>query len=94
MPGEKLSENVAPKTMKPGTKLLMFICRTEGCQWEGTQWPVQVNPDGSVPVIDHSKTPKEYGALAPTGDEQRLIDSVQRQLAAETQPGAEVKRRG
>jgi hypothetical protein len=93
-PGEKVSENPAPN-MKPGTKVIMFTCRTEGCRWKDTSWPVQVNPDGSVPIIDHSKTAKGYPNLMTTPEEERLVKSIEKQLAQETAPGGgEVRRPG
>jgi hypothetical protein len=94
LPGEQVSESPAPTSagLRPGTLVIMVYCRNEECRWYNTGWPIQVNPDGSVPVIDHSQTEKNYQNLIPDEAQQRFIDSVQRQLDAETQPGgAEVR---
>lgn len=91
-PGEVMSKQPAPN-MPKGTKVHLVYCRTKGCRWENTAWPIQVNPDGSVPVIDHSRTEKEYpSAGLDTEIGERLVKSLEKQLEAETSPeGGEVR---
>jgi hypothetical protein len=93
MPGEVVSKN--PSTEKRGVVIHMIYCRTEGCRWQDTSWIVQVNADGSIPPpIDHSKRPdtKNYPKLrGPDSEEERVLNAIQRQIDAETKPGAEVR---
>ena len=61
------------------------------CRWYNTAWPIQINPDGTVPIVDHSQGDKTYPGLLPAAEEQRMIDNVQKQLELEQQAGAEVR---
>jgi len=74
------------------------MCRNEACRWFDSPWVIQVNPDGSVPPPTAHKRgdiDKAFPKRGIPGDEQRVIDSIQRQLDAETQPGGGiVGRRG
>lgn len=39
----------AMDTERHGVKVIMFTCKTVLCRWFETGWPVQINPDGSIP---------------------------------------------
>lgn len=45
-----------------GTKMHVFQCKTGGCGWENTNWLVQENPDGTIPIRkDEPRKPKQFG---------------------------------
>jgi len=99
-PGEEVSRSPA-KGGRPGTMVALVYCRngqedangvvSGSCRWFNTAWPIQINPDGTVPIIDHTKTEKEYPGLLPDEQQERYLASVQRQLDMEQKPGAEVR---
>ena len=75
---------VARHIAKTGTLLVTMQCVNERCKWYDTQWYVQVNPDGTVPVPDHAKeTNKAYPNLVSSEEERRFVDGVARQLVQE-----------
>lgn len=73
----------APKdTLRPGTKVVVITCGTKGCVWEGTGWPVQINPDGSIPDAAPAGTvrgDKQFGDVNPLLDNQRIA-AVEEQI--------------
>jgi hypothetical protein len=93
-PGERVSDTIAPTSggLKPGTRALMVVCRNDACRWSGTPWVVQVNPDNTVPVVDHSRDDKVYPGLLPDAAQEKFIAGIQRQLEQEqTIGGGEVR---
>lgn len=66
----------APKdTLRPGTRVVVVTCKTEGCRWEGTGWPVQINPDGSIPDAAPEGTvrgDKQFEIVNPLLADQRI----------------------
>jgi hypothetical protein len=71
----------------------MVYCRTEGCNWEDTAWPVQINPDGSIPDAAPkgvARGEKQFGTenLLTAGVTTALVDKVNREAAGMDQPGA------
>lgn len=45
--------------------MVMYKCMNEHCRWYNTGWPIQINPDGTVPdPIDNREREKSY----PTPD--------------------------
>jgi len=97
VPGQVTSKTPARGDARPGTTVHMVYCRNDQCQWFDTNWVVQVNPDGSVPPPQnhgaHNKNYPMSRAVVPDED-QRVVDSIRKQLEAETKPGSEVRRRG
>jgi len=61
------------------------------CRWFNTAWPVQVNPDGSVPIVDHRGDEKLFTNLVPDEAQERMLAGLQKQYEAEQKPGAEVR---
>jgi hypothetical protein len=55
-------ERGAPQaSAKPGVKVIVFTCRNKSCVWYDTGWPVQVNPDGSIPDPEDTRHgPKQF----------------------------------
>lgn len=86
--------------IRPGTKALIMTCVNQACRWFSTQWPIQVNPDGTVPVASASyhKANKQY----PTISKERiagLIEATEALAAEEIKKQAdgsspELRRRG
>lgn len=79
---------VRPLTSGTG-KLLMYKCENNRCRWFNTEWPVQVNANGTIPLT--LQRPKQFQPLIEDGG--RTLANIERQLAAETQRGAEINRR-
>ena len=95
IPGEVRSKQAVPagKDIRPGTTAHIVYCLNERCTWNGTCWVVQVNPDGSVPPPqNHRGKQKVYENFLDDGTSKRIVDSIQRQLDAETTEGAEIRR--
>jgi len=82
-PGEDMGGN---PSAKQGVKVHLVYCRTPGCEWENTNWLVQVNADGTVPEAYSQLGPKQYPKLSPES-ETRVRESMEAQLRAETAPG-------
>jgi hypothetical protein len=80
---EKSGRVGPPKnTLRPGTQVVVVTCETVGCPWEGTGWPVQINPDGSIPDAAPTGTvrgEKQFGTVNPLLDNQR-IQAVEQQI--------------
>jgi hypothetical protein len=97
LPGEDSStQPVVSRDLKMGRAAAHTIyCRNDKCSWLNTAWIVQVNPDGTVPVADYSKTqPKQFPMPVIDEVERRVVDAVERQLAQETKSGGgEIRRR-
>lgn len=75
-----------------GTMIHTVFCRNDRCKWFNTCWMVQVNPDGTVPPpTDHTGRPKKYQNFATDDQTRRIVDSIQRQLDAETQVNSEIR---
>lgn len=54
---KEVGEQGAPQvSAEPGIRIIVFTCRNERCRWYNTGWPVQLNPDGSIP--EPSETPR------------------------------------
>jgi len=96
-PGMQMSQtpvSTGPNSdIRPGTTAIIFKCMNGTCTWYETTWVVQVNPDGTVP-IPHRKD-KQF-PISETFFERgkALVEATERQVAAETSEGAEVRIRG
>ena len=95
MPGEVASRVPAPNARRRGTQVHYVYCRNEVCSWFNTNWIVQVNEDGSIPLrADQGEKvyPGLPGGLSAADEERRAVESLARQLQAETQAGgAEIR---
>jgi hypothetical protein len=97
MTGIKVNEQALPA--RPGAKLHVYSCVTEGCRNNGLNYFIQVNPDGSIPPpqihrADSKLYPKEKAGRTSTEQEQRekaFIDRMQREVEMTMKPGTEVK---
>jgi hypothetical protein len=87
MPGDDVSSQPAKRR---GTVVHVIFCRNDGCNWYNTSWLVQVNEDGTIPEPYSQIGPKQYPKLSAE-TETRVQEAIQKQLQAETQPGAEVR---
>ena len=88
IPGEQVSDTpVKGSTLAPGTRVLLLYCRNDACRWYNTAWPVQVRPDGTVPIVEHNKNDKTYPGMMSDAESARIANAVSRQYQAETQPG-------
>jgi hypothetical protein len=85
LPGEEAAPIPAPNA-KRGAKLVFVWCRTSGCPWEGTNWVVQINPDGSVPKPYEQLGEKRYPKLSPES-ETKVREAIESQVRHEIQPG-------
>lgn len=91
IPGDHTSSTPAKNSRGKPVSIHMFYCRNENCRWFNTSWIVQVNPDGTIPDpnsdrgVMHEKAFPKMPAIS--GDEERIIKAVERQVAQETQPG-------
>lgn len=59
--GEVGEQGPRQATAKVGVTVVVMTCKNNRCTWFDTGWPVQINPDGSVP--DPSTTqagPKQF----------------------------------
>ena len=90
MPGEDVSSQPGRDSKNRQVLLHMIFCRNDACPWFNTSWVVQVNSDGSIPQPYSQIGEKKYPLVSPE-TATRIEESIQRQLAAETQPGAEVR---
>lgn len=77
-----------PLTSSSG-KLLMFLCENKRCKWYSTEWPVQVNSNGTIPLT--LQRPKQFQPLPDDGG--KTLEGLERQLQLETTKGAEINRR-
>jgi hypothetical protein len=64
-------------------KLLMYRCENERCQWNATEWPVQVTSNGTIPLT--LRRPKHFNKLPDDGG--ATMRSLEAQLLAEQQTG-------
>lgn len=91
IPGDHTSTTPGKDRRGKPVSIHMIFCRTEGCRWENTSWVIQVNPDGSIPQPDSERDAMREKAfpkrLELPGDEQRIIQAIERQVQAEIQPG-------
>jgi hypothetical protein len=82
LPGEEVSKTpVRSGELPKGTQAAIIYCRTTNCPWQDTSWVVQINPDGSVPMADHSKKQdKQFTGLRPnTPEEKRILNYLNRE---------------
>jgi hypothetical protein len=84
MPGHVRSKQPVLGRAK-GTQLHLTFCENEVCQWYDTSWPVQVNPDGTVPVFEHhDPRDKAYPKRMITDEAtDKTIKALSRQLELE-----------
>jgi len=74
----------------------MVWCRTEGCPWEDTAWPVQINEDGSIPdaaADGVARGPKQFGndnQLSAFAS-QVEVDNANRQAAGLDKPATNLE---
>jgi hypothetical protein len=89
IPGEDVSQQkVTNRDLKMGTAVAhVIMCRNDACNWYNTSWIVQVNPDQTVPVMDHSRTEKQFPNRSDDEVAQRVIASIERQVAQERKSG-------
>lgn len=94
-PGDVTSKVPAPRqaNLPLGTQIHTVYCRSELCPWLNTCWMVQVNKDGSVPPpTNHTGQAKVYQGFEGHDEEaKRVVESLRREAAAQTQPGTEVR---
>lgn len=87
MTGESLGKNKGPVGTAPGTQMHIFRCNEPGCPWEGTNWTVQVNPDGTIPIRkDEPRRPKYHPV------DRAMMKQVQDSVAAQHQRSIELGR--
>lgn len=92
-----------PMQNKPGHSVVMCFCRNEVCPWFDTSWPIEINPDGSVPdpaPPGQARGGKQYvdpltgePRLQSAGISTSMIEKINAQAARiqqGTQGGAEV----
>jgi hypothetical protein len=80
-----------------GTKIDIYECVNDRCANFGERWPIQINPDGTIPpkgTFEHQ--PKEYDINRVTTEAQR--QQARDMLAAEvarsqSEEGSEVRTR-
>lgn len=75
-----------PHPERPGAKVEVWACENELCIWGGTGWPVQVNPDGTIP--ERKAGPKQFEKLTP-GQETMARDYLRRIQAEEIEQSKE-----
>ena len=90
LPGDDVSSSAGKDSRGKPVVLHMIFCRNDTCKWYNTNWIVQVNSDGSIPQAYSQVGDKKYPKLSQESVT-RIEESIQRQLAAETEPGAEVR---
>ena len=93
IPGQETSIIVPTnRTVAPGTKVYVFICRNDVCSLANQNWLVQVNPDGSIPPKGRRED-KMYPDLNLSSDEKMVVDRLQRELdQSRTDKGGELYR--
>lgn len=88
VPGKHVTTQGAGPNMPRGTKVEIFECENARCEYgpsthpilgqiEGERWPVQINPDGTVPPKGtRDAQPKEWDIAGKTtaNDQQRARD--------------------
>lgn len=78
--GDKRSERFVGQ----GIKILLLFCTNTRCTWYDTPWPVQVNPDGSIPDPPRHRD-KNFPKIPDLTD--RVQSALDRQIASELQSG-------
>jgi hypothetical protein len=88
MPGRVRSKQ--PVLGRPkGTQLHLVYCENDRCTWYDTSWPVQVNPDGTVPVFERAADhldPREKVYPKQTNTDEatdRVVRALERQVELE-----------
>lgn len=63
-----------------GSKVHTLVCRTPGCPWENTNWIVQVQRDGSIPL--RKTGDKDFPELPMWAQNQgrRMVELVEHEL--------------
>lgn len=70
-------------------KLKVFSCENTRCKWYNTTWTIQVAPNGTIPPPTLERE-KRFKKLPDDGG--RTLETIERQLKAETKAGAELNR--
>lgn len=61
--GREMGTKVLPE-LRRGSKVILFQCENPRCRWYESQWPVQVNPDGTVPLRPSKGAEKQFPELS------------------------------
>lgn len=64
-----------------GKKSHIFQCKNKLCRWfENGSWQIQVNPDGTIPMLSPADTNPLNIPAAPSAYEQELAQKALREL--------------
>jgi hypothetical protein len=86
LPGEDMGATPTTNARGMPVKVHSIFCRNPECKWFNTSWIIQINPDGSIPKPYEQLGRKQFPKVSPEA-ETKITESIQAQIAAETQPG-------